>query len=182
MKQDRILAGRYLRALISAVPEQDVLAVVTSLKSLIDSILSSEQVWTAIKSPIMNKQDKRAWMTAMSKLCHRENEVEHFLQLLIKKNRTGILPYFPELLQNQIDRLNNLANVIVVTASKLDEPGKEMLLSYLQALIKKKLKPEFRESKAILGGFKLFFDNIIYDGSLKTSLTELMGKNLNKNL
>ncbi|MBT6119903.1 ATP synthase F1 subunit delta [bacterium] len=174
--KNRILAERYINALINSIPEAKVTTDLPIASQVIKDVLENKAEYNKMVSPFIHKHNKKIRMAALVKKNGASQTVESFFYLIITKNRIGLLSDFGEMILEKIKEMKNEVAVLIETATVLDTSGSTSLIATLETKTNKKLNPTYLVNTDILGGFKATIKNTIYDGSVQHSIEKVRQK------
>jgi len=102
-----------------------------------------------------------------------------FLELLLEKHRTGLLPDIADEFEKLMEDHQGLIKARVVTSTHLDEDTKTRLKEKLEISTGKKIEIIHRIDQSIIGGIIVFLHNKVIDKSISHQL-KVLRKNLLK--
>ncbi len=179
--QTRVI-NRYSSALFEASIRVNALNDVASdCGKLIDLIDKEKSVKMFFLSPVIKKEKKievaeKLFSAIFNKLTFG------FIILLIKGERENLIR---EIMVNFLARKDEKENILkpsVTTAFEFDENQKKEFTKKLNEYTGKNCIPDYSVNKDLIGGFKIKFDDIIIDGSVKRQLELMKNKLKEKSL
>ena len=99
--------------------------------------------------------------------------VKNFLNLLLDKNRIGAMEAITAYYSRLTDEASGIARAEIITATPLKEEALGKIERSLEGLTSKKIKPEVREDKDLVGGIVVKIGDLVLDGSVKAQLEGL---------
>lgn len=167
-----ILASRYLNAFSDSIDDKDALiASLSSLSELVDVVSNSVELNSMLYSPIISIEHKKNLITPL--LDKYDNKVlKNFVLLLVKKKRLMLLHDINRLIPLEINKINNVLEVRVESSTEFSDEDKRVVHDVLSKRFNKTIKPVFKNTNEILGGFKVIVGDTIYDGTLENSLSK----------
>ena len=122
-------------------------------------------------SPVISQSDKKALLT---KIFNGVNvTILNFLKLLVDKNRFGIFSTIVKEYKNEINRMNNLLGIKVVSAIDLTASEKSMIKVKLEKNLKKEIELDWAVDSELIGGLLFESGDNIIDCSLKKKLQDI---------
>jgi F-type H+-transporting ATPase subunit delta len=172
-----VVATRYARALVDVVtapgsksaPER-VLAQLRAIQAIVDSSL---ELRTALLSPAVSPNRKRAVMARLMEPAGVDTAVRNFLFVVIDHRRihdfASIVEGFEALLDDRMGYIQSS----VSSASALTGAQRASLEAQLSRLSGKKAKLKFTIDETLLGGVVARLGSTVYDGSVRGQLERL---------
>jgi len=102
-----------------------------------------------------------------------------FLCFLAQKSRLNLLGEIGAAFQAMDDRRRGILKVRVAAAQELTAEENTAIVSRLQTRFQKKVQADMAVDPALLGGFKIYVGDSVYDFSLTTQLQTLKEKLIN---
>ncbi len=168
------IASRYAKSLIELAGEQGKMEKVTEDMKAFHQACQNRDLYLFLKSPIINSGTKQKAFKAMfdGKL---DSLTMAFMHIIIAKGRE---PYLPEIAAeyiNQYKELKHISTVRLITAVKVDQATINDIIKSFETSkstrntveIENIVKPD------IIGGFKVEFDDKLYDASIKHQLDQM---------
>lgn len=165
-------AVRYALALLSLATEKQVAAVVLDdVRSIDNSIKSSEELNLFLSSPVVTGEKKAEILKELFKGKLNDLTIE-FLGLISKKDRANILQAVTRSYEEEYRKANNIVMLYIESAVMLDESN--------IAVISKKLAPagatvEVKQiiNPDLIGGFIARIGDVQIDNSILSTLKRL---------
>ena len=104
-------------------------------------------------------------------------KIVDFLKILIEKKRFNEFEGIVEAYRIELDKINNIKRIEVVSAINLSDSTKDKIVEKLQNKLHKTVIPSWKTNAEIIGGLVIKIDDDVIDSSLKNKL-----ENLSKNL
>jgi F-type H+-transporting ATPase subunit delta len=168
-----VLAFRYARALADVVartvPGIEAQAVDAQLGSFVDLLAASPALKTAIESPSVPPQRKRAVVARVAGEL-LSDVVRRFIFVLIDHRRIALAAEIREAFQQVMDERLGIARAEVVSARPLSEPQQQEMIAGLATLTGKKARARFRVEDRLIGGVVARIGSTVYDGSIRGQL------------
>ena len=170
---EKRIAQRYAKALFMIAQEGQTMDTMHNDIIFIQDVLHvSNELSLLLKNPIINPSKKiRIIEEIFSK--NVQDIVIKFLIFIIKKGRDNILPNILTEFISMYNEANNLVEVEIISAHKLNESAKEEIVNTISKKINKSIIPEFKVNPKIIGGIQLKFEDYLFDASLKKQLETL---------
>ncbi len=126
-----------------------------------------------IVNPVFALEDRRKVLQVVLDKSNFSGVVKNFLNLLLDKNRIGAIEAITEYYARLTDEVSGIARAEIVTARPLKEEALGRIEKSLEGLTSKKIKPEVREDKDLIGGIVVKIGDLVLDGSVKAQLQGL---------
>jgi F-type H+-transporting ATPase subunit delta len=160
------VAIRYASSFLDTAIENNVIDKVSEDFDLIyNSIIKSNELKNAIKSPIIKNETKRNIFDAIfgNKI---GIDAKSYLNFVITKGRENILVGILERFFFLRDEHLGIANVDAIIAFDLTSDQKTQLQQKFALLLNKKVKFKYSVDKKIIGGFIAKVGDTVYNASL----------------
>ena len=168
------LARRYAKALMSiGVDEGSYAQMGTQLASVSKAIASSPELSDILENPVVSRTDREKVVLAILQRVGASKTVENFCRLLLERERMQILPDIQRELQAMIDEKSGQVTAEIRSAKALTPAQEIQLKSTLEKLSGKSIRITVKEDPSLLGGVVAKVGDLVYDGSLRTQLSEL---------
>lgn len=172
------LAYRYAKSLVDLAKEQGSLDLIKGdIENLITACETRDFV-LMLKSPIVSKMKKAGVLEELFGDGFNDMTMS-FMDILLTKGREMYIPEIAQEFIGQYNVINKISKVKLTTAESLTDTSLEAIRTKLQASgeLDTKVELETAVDKEIIGGFKLEFNNRLYDASVQHKLN-LMKKAL----
>ena len=165
-------AIRYAKAVLSLAQEQKAETAVNSdMKTIVDTIAQSNELYQMLQSPVVKSSDKKAVLTSVfSKV--NENTV-NLIDTLISNKRLGLLNDVASSYVMLYNQLRGSQVATVTTAVALSDALKKQVLAKVKELTGKDAEVENIIDESILGGFILRVGDKQYNASIANKLNKL---------
>lgn len=172
------LSYRYAKSLVDLAKEQGVL---DTIKGDIDHLVAAcnnHDLAMMFRSPIVSKMKKAGVLEELFGDGFHDMTMS-FMDILLTKGREMYIPEISKEFIAQYNVINRISTVKLTTAEALSEASLEAIRTKLQASaqLNPTVEIETAVDKDIIGGFKLEFDDRLYDASVQHKLN-LMKKAL----
>jgi F-type H+-transporting ATPase subunit delta len=169
-------ARRYARALFSLAREEGrVEAVRGELAALQRLFAENAELRHALFRPLHPAAERRAVLRSLCERAGSSRAVANFLGLLVDRRRLidfdAILAEFGRLADEAAGRVR----AEVVSATRLRDDQRERLRRALAARTGKQVELDEKIDPALLGGAVASVGGVVFDGSLRTQLSQLRG-------
>ena len=126
-----------------------------------------------IVNPVFALDDRRKVLQIVLDKSNFSGVVKNFLNLLLDKDRIGAIEAITGYYARLTDEVSGIARAEIVTARPLKEEALGRIEKSLEGLTSKKIKPEVREDKDLIGGIVVKIGDLVLDGSVKAQLEGL---------
>lgn len=178
MSNERI-ARRYAIALVALVNEQkNSDSIAENLNFVNESISQSADLKRLLSSPIINIEKKKNIIEEIfsTKI---DNVSLQYLFGVIKSGRADIILDVLSSFSNLQDELKNFVKVEIKTASEFTLEQEKELISKLEKITNKKIKPTYKIDLSLKGGFVVKIGDYVLDTSIKNQIEKLRERFLN---
>jgi len=163
-------ARRYSTALFRmAVKRNEVDEVAASLATVTEAVAQSPELMTVLHHPRISRERKKQLLKQVFENRVRA-DVEHFLILLVDKDRAEIIPNVARQFGILLDEHRRETDAEAITAVALTDAQKEALRQRLQAATGYSVRLTTRVDEKILGGLIVRVGDRLIDGSSATQL------------
>lgn len=163
-------ARRYAEAMYDlAAEERAVLAYRSSLDNLAQAFAGGPL--RALRDPGVPMQKRVD--AAMAAAAGEPKPVAGLLQLLVRKDRVGLLPAISRAFGDLVDQREGIAKAIITTAVELDEAQRGDMVARLERSSGKKIKATFGVDASLIGGARVQVGDHLIDGSIRAQLDSL---------
>jgi len=174
------LARRYARALLGIGQEEGQVRRVLDEADRFALLLSEvPALREALEARHINSRDKMAVLEATVSGEGYHPATSNFLRLLIDKGRMNAFSQILTELRRLVEELEGIERVEVVSATPLPGTQRDFLKSVLERRTGKRIELEEKQDPAVLGGMVVKMGSTIYDGSVRTQLSQIR-ENLRK--
>lgn len=168
------VARRYAQALLELARESNGIASVQSELEKIDAIWKeSPDLREAFDNPELDTAARHALVEAVSQKTGASSHVKNFLKLLADRRRFESLSHIVAEYTSLAEKETDHVRAQVTTAVSLDDEYFKRLQGSLETITGKKVTLERSVDPDILGGVIARVGGRVYDGSLRSRLSEL---------
>jgi F-type H+-transporting ATPase subunit delta len=168
------VARRYAKAVFEIGVESGRLeALVEELGTLASAYEKSPDLQRALDNPLVTREAKKAILREVADRSGVSPAAKHALLLLGDRRRLHALPAVAKLLREMGDAKRGVLRAEVTTAVRLSDAYYAKLQQQLEKLTGRRVAIDRREDPSILAGVIARIGDRVYDGSLRTRLTEL---------
>jgi F-type H+-transporting ATPase subunit delta len=100
-------------------------------------------------------------------------EMENLVQLLLENGRLQLLPQIAELFDQQKNEREGVVDAEISTAFDLDAGQLQSLVADLQRRFKRRVNPQVRVDRSLIGGAKIVVGDTVIDGSVRGKLADM---------
>lgn len=168
------LSYRYAKSLIDLAKEQGTLE---TIKGDIDFLITATQnrdLALLLKSPIVSKMKKADVLEAIFGDSFNDMTMS-FMDILLSKGREMYIPEIATEFLAQYKAFNKISTVKVTTAQPMDDAAMASIRAKLveSSDLAENIEIETEVDPSLIGGFKLEFNNRLYDASVAHKLNEM---------
>ncbi|HEX4745546.1 MAG TPA: ATP synthase F1 subunit delta [Gaiellaceae bacterium] len=110
---------------------------------------------------------------AMAAAAGEPRPIAGLLQLLVRKDRVGLLPAIARAFSDLVDRRAGIAKAVITTAVELDEAQRRDMVERLEKASGKQIKATFGVDASLIGGARVQVGDHLIDGSIRAQLETL---------
>jgi F-type H+-transporting ATPase subunit delta len=164
------VANRYAQSFLDTSIEKNILVKVTEDFELVyDSLLASDELVRAVKSPIIKAETKKLLFTEIfGRLISKDSM--SFLDFIITKGREEFLIQILEKFESLKDEYTGFIKIDVTTAFDFTNEQRSHLQEKFESYLKKKARLTFKVDKNIIGGFIAKAGDTVYNASIAHQL------------
>jgi F-type H+-transporting ATPase subunit delta len=166
------VAERYAAALASVTIERKRDAK-GDLSAFMGVFFSSAELRNALESPAVSQEIKERVIREIAEKMGIDEAVRNFIYLIVAHRRTEMFREILAALERQLNMRMGIAEAEVSSAKELSDAEKKQLTAVMERRTGKKIKAQYREDKALLGGVLVRVGSTIYDGSVRERLNRL---------
>lgn len=133
----------------------------------------NEDFRQVIVNPVFALEDRRKVLQVVLDKTNFSGVVKNFLNLLLDKNRMGVIEAIKAYYSQLTDEVSGIARAEIITARPLKQEALEKIERSLEELTSKKIKPEVREEKDLIGGIVVKIGDLVLDGSVRAQIEGL---------
>ena len=171
---EKTLAKRYAGALLDETERSNAVeATEAQLLALKEAYHRDENFRTALNHPKIPRSKKAAMLRLIFE-GKSDPAVVNFLELLVNKNRTTLIPDIADMYDRLADRTRGVVRVEVRSHLALTDAQRRTLKSKLSAWLGgKKVDIQAVEDRTLLGGMSMRIGDTVIDGSVAGRLKNL---------
>lgn len=167
-------AIRYARAIFSLAKEEHRLADVRDeIESLADLLTENDELREALLTPLHPVEERKAILRAIAERVGLSPLVRNFCAYLIDQRRLVAFEAIRAELVRLADEDAGLVNAEVITASPLDDRRKDRLRRALSERTGREVRLDVTHDPSLIGGAIAKVGDLVFDGSLRTQLSQL---------
>ena len=136
----------------------------------------SAELRTFLASPAVNIEAKHAVIEKLMARMGASKIIRNFLFVIADHRRTQLLPEIVNAFQQVIRQRAGIAEAEVTSAVEMTAAQKKEMAKTLARLTGKKVETKYSLDPALLGGAVVRIGDTIYDGSLRSRLSELRAR------
>ncbi len=163
------LSNRYAESLF--LESQDKKAILSYLEDL-SKIYEMTDFKSMMNSPRIKNEEK---LSVIYEILKPNELFERFLNLLVKEERFSLIGEIAEKYEEMFDRENKILNVLISSSLKLSEEDISKILEKYKGLYQAN-EVTYKEviDKSLIGGVKVTVNGVVYDGTIRTKLNEML--------
>ena len=167
---DQRAARRYSAALFrTARGRNEIDPVADSLAVVTKAVCDSPELMTVLHHPRISRERKKELLRHIFAASIRP-DVEHFLMMLVEKDRAAIIPNVAEHFLRLVDEHRRETDAEAVTAVPLTEAQTTALQQRLESTTGYTVRLTTRVDESILGGLIIRVGDKLIDGSVRAQL------------
>lgn len=169
---DKLICGRYARALFELAKEQDkCVSLEEEAKVLTMALKDVEGFKKLLSHPDIDTENKMSVVkTAFPDL---DKDLEGFISLVFERGRGAILSDMLEMYIELSRQERNVVDAYIVSAYALTEDKVERLKAVLEKKLGKTVEPHVSVDSSLLGGLKITVMGHMINSTIKSSLENL---------
>ena len=168
------IAARYATAVFDLAKEgKDIKALETDVAALQAAIADSADFTTLLTSPLYNRDEQGAAVTAIAKKMGLSTTVSNVLSLLVAKRRLFVLPHMLAVLQDRLADERGEMTAEVTTAKSLTKAQSDKLAKTLSGQVGKTVTIKQTVDESIIGGLIVKMGSRMIDTSIAAKLNAL---------
>jgi F-type H+-transporting ATPase subunit delta len=169
------VAERYAVALADVVMDRKGAPdIPEDLAQFTDVFFSSADLRNALESPAVDREVKIKIVEEIAEKMELDDAVRNFICVVVDNGRTHMLREIVRLLTVELDRRQDVVKLEVTSARKLAEGDRTRLIAVFKGNDpRRKVRANFAEDQALLGGVVVRVGSTVYDGSVREQLNRL---------
>ena len=166
---------RYARAFqqVAAAQNLDVDSVRRQLFDFAETFRNSRELREFLENPSLAQTDKLKVLDAVSSRVGLDKAVRNFLAVVMDHGRLDSLSEIAEEYATLADEANAVAEAEIVSAKTLSEDERNLLQGKASELAGSKVRVQWSEDAALLGGAVIRLGSRVYDGSVRGQLQQM---------
>ena len=165
-----VAANRYAKALLDVLYPKKADTGYEQLSRLNTLLSEQPDARRLLENPTVPAERRKGFLKEIADALGAMPEVRNFIDILIERNRLGLLEEIIRTYQKFLDQKLGIVRAAVTAAVPLDERQRSSLIAELQKATGKQVRMEVSVDPALLGGVVARVDSTIYDGSLRQQL------------
>ena len=165
-----VAANRYAKALMDVLYPDNAEAGFQQLQRFSELLREQPDAGRILENPTIPVERRKTLLKGLGETLGFHQSVRNFLDLLVDRNRLGILDDIRSAYQTVMDEKLGIVRAQVTAARPLDPAEQQQLATKLQAVTGKKVQMEVAVDPALIGGVVAQVGSTIYDGSLRQQL------------
>ncbi len=150
--------------------------ILKDLETISTILKSSEDLKNVLITPAVPIEQKQEILTDIFTNQINSNMV-NFLRILAEKKRFGEFEEITEAYKQELDEINGIKRILVISAVDLSEDYKQKIINKLQEKLHKTIYAAWQKDETVIGGLVIRIDDNVIDTSIKNKL-----ENLSKNI
>ncbi|MCG8425184.1 MAG: ATP synthase F1 subunit delta [Proteobacteria bacterium] len=168
------LARRYARALMGIGMDSDTYSSIGSQLDIVARAMkTSDELTETLTNPAFPRSDRQKIFEAILDRIEASPVVRNFILLLLDRERVAALPDISRELNAMIDQHIGRVKAEVSSAAALTKAQLTQLKTILETISGKSVELENKEDPELLGGMVAKVGDVVYDGSLRTQLSQI---------
>ena len=166
---------RYARAFqqVAVAQHLDVDAVRTQLSDFGKTFDDSRELREFLLNPALPQADKLKVVDAIGARIGLEKTVRNFIAVLMDHDRLHFLGEIVEEYSTLADEANGISEVEIVSAKPLTDDERNLLQGKAGELAGTRVRVQWSEDAALLGGAVIRLGSRVYDGSVRAQLQQM---------
>jgi F-type H+-transporting ATPase subunit delta len=167
-------ARRYARALFALAKEEDrIEEILSELRQLADLLAENEELHHALFRPLHPVSERRAVLRDVGERLGASSTVRNFFTFLVDQRRLVDFEGIREEYGRLADVAAGRTKANVLSATPLSGEERERLRRALSARTGREVEIDVNVDPSLLGGVVASVGALVFDGSLRTQLTQL---------
>jgi len=172
--KDRLLAKRYAKALLAAIPDPATVERAGEFLTAIASAMhASPEFRDVLLNPAIPRHARRAVLEALTREREAPPVMGAFLAVVAEQGRSAALPAIAEAFSEAKDEALGVVPATLTTAAPLSAELVKRAQGVLEKLTARKVRLTCEVSPSLVGGAVTRIGSTVYDGSLSTQLGAL---------
>jgi F-type H+-transporting ATPase subunit delta len=172
--KDRKLASRYAGALLSVFPDPSQAESTDEfLRALSDAMEQSAEFRDVMLDPAFPRSSRKAVLRSLAEQRGLPDTVGRFMDTLVDNNRVGVIPTIALVFHEAREEALGIVPAEITTATPLEGTQQDRARAALERLTGRKVRLSCKVDSDLLGGAVTKIGSKVYDGSLRSHLSEL---------
>jgi F-type H+-transporting ATPase subunit delta len=168
------ILGRFARSLAEVAFEENVEPKVTEdLSTYVEIFKAVPDLLDAFDSPRFSREAKESILSQLLLKYPVHRLTSNFLKILLRHNKISLFAQIQKVYESLVNERNGIAFAHVTAAAPLLLEEEMKLAVRLTKITGKKVNLELETDASLLGGIVIRMDGAVYDGSIKTQLSEI---------
>ena len=146
--------------------------ILENLENIQKICASSKELVTVLQNPTISINIKNSIIDEVFSQ-NIDKKIKDFLKIVIEKKRFNEFNSIVFSFKTELDKINNIKHVEIISAINLDDNTKQTILAKIENKIQKQVIANWAVDNSIIGGLVIKFDDNIIDSSLKQKLEKL---------
>ena len=172
--KDRKLAVRYARALFAAFPDQAQNEPIAGLLTGIANAFETDrQLRDRLLDPAIPRAKRSEALATLARQAGLPQGVSNFLNILVDNNRIAAIPSIAAVFEEMREEAMGIVPAEITTAAPLNDEQQKRARAAVRKLTGRQVRLTCTVEPAMIGGAVTRIGSTIYDGSLRTQLSQL---------
>lgn len=169
------VSSRYARAFVDVIFERklDAAKSIADLEQFAALATDNGDLRNALHSPAVPLAQKVKVLDAIVGKMGASRELRNFLATLAEKRRTALIGEIAALAKNEVNERLGMAEAEVTTARELSAEERSALEGQLSRATGKRVRAQYAQDPALLGGALVRIGSTVYDGTVKGRLQRM---------
>lgn len=146
--------------------------ILENLENIQKICASSNELVSVLQNPTISIDTKNSIIDEVFSQ-NIDDKIKNFLKIIIDKKRFNEFNSIVSSFKAELDKINNIKHVDIISAINLDDNTKQIILTKIENKIQKQVIANWTVDNSIIGGLVIKFDDNIIDSSLKQKLEKL---------
>ncbi len=171
-----LIAYRYIQAFSQTLAVGDQVQIVTELATIL-GVFSRHKDWIHRNlHPAMSSEEKAKIFHGLVSKVSNTAAVLQFFAVLAENNRIELISDLEKSATRYLNTLNKQVPTNFVFATEVSDNVKAALVTQFENITNSKVVPSYEINPDILGGFQVYYENKMLDGSILKSIQALTAK------
>ncbi|HBD42750.1 MAG TPA: ATP synthase F1 subunit delta [Bacteroidetes bacterium] len=163
---------RYAKAWLGSVDSSKHAVLLEDVESVLSTLKESRELGLFIGSPIHENKVKMSVLKEIFE-SHVSADMMGLIELLVQKNRTGLLQDVCLAVKKQIRDDQGILDVFIDSSTPLSDEVLRSMISSLEKVTSKNVDPTLKVDESLIGGVRIQMGDQVIDGTLKAQLETL---------